>query len=188
MYLIPYICIIPGLAIYYLITNYKILISRILLTIIFSLSAYYLLIFFTLTPYQYTYLNVLSGDFSKAHKKFENDYWAVSIKELVNQIPNNKDLLNNIDLKLTFCGAADDNVKPYLKKIKNFQFKQVNWSTEDYDYIIMTNRVIQPNLTEKSMDADNLKNYKTCFDRFKGVDVVTVSRNGLILSTLRKKI
>ena len=52
----------------------------------------------------------------------------------------------------------------------------------------MTNRVIQPNLTEKSVDADNLKNYKTCFDRFKGVDVVTVRRNGLILSTLRKKI
>ena len=75
-----------------------------------------------------------------------------------------------------------------MQKIKNFQFKQVNWSTEDYDYIIMTNRVIQPNLTEKNVDADNLKNYKTCFDRFKGVDIVTVSRNGLILSTLRKKI
>jgi len=188
LYLIPYICIIPGLAIYYLIINYKINISKILFTGIFSLFAYYLLIFFSLTPYQYTYLNVLNGDFSKAHKKFENDYWAVSIKELVNQISNNKDLLNNKELKLAFCGTVDDNVKPYLKKIKNFQFKQVNWSTEDYDYIIMTNRVIQPNLTEKSVDADNLKNYKTCFDRFKGVDVIIVSRNGLVLSTLRKKI
>ena len=187
LYLIPYICIIPGLAIYYLITNYKILISKILLTAIFSLFAYYLLIFFSLTPYQYTYLNALSGDFSKAHKKFENDYWAVSIKELVNQIPSNKDLLNNVDLKLTFCGAADDNVKPYLKKIKNFQFKQVNWSTEDYDYVIMTNRLVIPNLAEGSADANNLKNIITCFDRFKGIDIVTVSRNGLILSTLRKK-
>ena len=183
MYLIPYICIIPGLAIYYLIINYKINISKILFTGIFSLFAYYLLIFFSLTPYQYTYLNVLNGDFSKAHKKFENDYWAVSIKELVNQISNNKDLLNNKELKLAFCGAVDDNVKLYLKKIKNFQFKQVNWLTEDYDYIIMTNRVI-----EKSTGVDNLINSKTCFDRFKGIDVIIVSRNGLVLSTLRKKI
>ena len=72
-----------------------------MLTSTFCLFVYYLFIFFSLTPYQYTYLNILNGDFSKAHKKFENDYWAVSIKELVNQIPSNKDLLNNIDLKLT---------------------------------------------------------------------------------------
>ena len=116
LYLIPYIYIIPALAIYYLIINYKINISKILFTGIFSLFAYYLLIFFSLTPYQYTYLNVLNGDFSKAHKKFENDYWTVSIKELVNQISNNEDLLNNKELKLTFCGAIDDNVKLYLKK------------------------------------------------------------------------
>ena len=87
-------------------------------------------------------------------------------------------------MKLTFCGAADDNVKYYLKKIKNFQFKQVDWFTEDYDYIIMTNRVI----TADRSDADNLINFKTCFDRFKGIDIITVNRNGLVLSTLRKKI
>jgi len=188
LYLIPYICIIPGLTIYYLIINYKIHISKILLTAIFSLFAYHLLIFFLLTPYQYTYLNLLNGDFSKAHKKFENDYWAVSVKELVNQIPNNKDLLNNKELRLAFCGAADDNVKHYLKKIKNFQFKQVNWLTEDYDYIIMTNRIIAPNGSKGSSDAGNSINIKTCFDRLKGIDIITVSRNGLVLSTLRKKI
>ena len=188
LYLIPYICIIPGLAIYYLIINYKNHISKILLTTIFSLFAYYLLIFFSLTPYQYIYLNILSGDFSKAHKKFENDFWAVSSKELVNQIPNNKDLLNNKELKLAFCGAADNNVKPYLNKIKNFQFKQVNWRTEDYDYIIMTNRVIIPDITERNMGKYNLTNLTTCFEKFKGIDVITVKRNGLVLSTLRKKI
>jgi len=188
LYLIPYICIIPGLTIYYLIINYKIHISKILLTAIFSLFAYHLLIFFSLTPYQYTYLNLLNGDFSKAHKKFENDYWAISLKELVNQIPNNKDLLNNKELRLAFCGAADDNVKLYLKKIKNFQFKQVNWLTEDYDYIIMTNRITAASSSKGNLEASNLTNIKTCFDRFKGIDIITVSRNGLILSTLRKKI
>jgi hypothetical protein len=78
-------------------------------------------------------------------------------------------------------------LKLYLNKIKNFQFKQVNWLTEDYDYIIMTNRVISPNGSERSMSADNLANNETCFDRFKGIDIITVSRNGLILSTIREK-
>ena len=113
---------------------------------------------------------------------------ATSLKELINQIPNNKDLLNNKELKLTFCGVADDNVKLYLKKIKNIQFKQVNWLTEDYDYIIMTNRAFGIDGAGKSVDTENLLNVKTCFDRFKGIDVITVSRNGLILSTLREKI
>ena len=187
LYLIPYICIIPGLTIYYLIINYKTYISKILLTAIFSLFAYHLFIFFSLAPYQYTYLNILNGNFSKAYQKFENDYCAVSIKELVSQIPNNKDLLNNKELKLAFCGAADNNVKLYLKKIKNFQFKQVNWLTEDYDYIIMTNRAIEANKNEGDSDTDNLTGIKTCFDKFKGIDIITVSRNGLILSTLRER-
>ena len=148
---------------------------------------YHLFIFFSFTPYQYTYLNKFVGNLSNAHNKFENDYWAVSIKELVNQIPNNKDLLNNKELKLTFCGTIDDNVKLYLKKIKNFQFKQVNWLTEDYDYIIMTNRAIEANKNEGDSDTDNLTGIKTCFDKFKGIDIITVSRNGLILSTLRER-
>ena len=187
LYLIPYICIIPGITIYYLIINFKNNTYKILLATIFSLFAYNLVIFFSLTPYQYTYLNLLNGDFSKAHKKFENDYWTVTLKNLVNQIPNNKELLNKKELRLTFCGVGDDNVKFYLKRIKNFQFKQVNWLVEDYDYIIMTNRAFEPIESKESMGTDNLSNVKTCFDRFKGRDVLTVSRNGLILSTLRKK-
>jgi hypothetical protein len=51
----------------------------------------------------------------------------------------------------------------------------------------MTNRVISPNGSERSMSADNLANNETCFDRFKGIDIITVSRNGLILSTIREK-
>jgi len=188
LYLIPYICIIPGLTIYYLIIDYKNRVSKILLATIFSLFAYNLLIFFSLSPYQYTYLNLLNGNFSKAHKKFENDYWAVTLKDLINQIPNNKELLNKKELKLTFCGVADDNVKFYLKKIKNFQFEQVDWLTEDYDYIVMTNRVFDVYSGDKTIHVNNPLNVKTCFDRFKGIDVITVRRNGLLLSTLRKKI
>ena len=110
------------------------------------------------------------------------------MKELVSKISNNKNLLNNSKLKLSFCGAPDDNVKIYLKKIKNFKFKQVNWITEDYDYIIMTNRVISADIGEDDIVEYNLSNAETCFDRFKGTDIITVKRKGLILSTLREKI
>ena len=58
-------------------------------------------------------------------------------------------------MKLAFCGVADDNVKFYLKKIKNFQFKQVNWVTEEYDYIIMTNRLLGTNIREEKISTDN---------------------------------
>ena len=47
----------------------------------------------------------------------------------------------------------------------------------------MTNRVV--------IDQENLndfKNAKNCFEKFKGIDVISVQRNGLILSTIRKKI
>jgi hypothetical protein len=52
----------------------------------------------------------------------------------------------------------------------------------------MTNRVIIPDITERNMGKYNLTNLTTCFEKFKGIDVITVKRNGLVLSTLRKKI
>ena len=52
-----------------------------------GLFIYYLFVFISLTPFQYTYLNLLNGDFKKANEKFENDYLSVSVKELINQIP-----------------------------------------------------------------------------------------------------
>ena len=52
----------------------------------------------------------------------------------------------------------------------------------------MTNRVFVTNIRKEKKSTDNLSNIKTCFDRFKGIDVISVSRNGLVLSTLRKKI
>ena len=64
----------------------------------------------------------------------------------------------------------------------------MNWLVEDYDYIIMTNRTITADRNEENVGIDNLVNVETCFDRFKGIDVITVKRNGLMLSTMRKKL
>ena len=102
LYIIPYFSIIPGLAIYYLINNFNALLPKLLLGVITSLFIYYLFIFFSFTPYQYTYLNKFIGNLSNAHEKFENDYWGISIKELINKIPRETNLIsNNEKIKIT---------------------------------------------------------------------------------------
>ena len=63
-----------------------------------------------------------------------------------------------------------------LKKIKGIDFEIYNLNDEMADYILMTNRVYD-NKSEK---------LSTCFDYFAGKDIVSVKRNGLTLSTLRK--
>ncbi len=179
LYIIPYICIIPALSIYYLIENFKNKSSKVFLIPIVSFFIYYIFIFLSLTPYHYTYLNSFNGDYSKAYKKFENDYWAVSLKELINQISLRENLLNKKEVKIAFCGVAFNNVDTYFKKINNFNFQKVNYLNESFDYIIMTNRTVYE-------EDSKLLNAKTCFDRFSGSDIITVKRNGLVLSTMRK--
>ena len=56
------------------------------------------------------------------------------------------------------------------------QIEVKNPENEEFDYVLMTNRI----LIKKD------KNIKNCFDNFYGEDLVTVKRNGLVLSTLRK--
>ena len=52
----------------------------------------------------------------------------------------------------------------------------------DFDYVIMTNRALA------DRDENTLKNVKSCFEKIKGEEVIKVERNGLMLSTLRKKL
>ena len=180
LYLIPYFNVIPGLAIYYLVYKFNSLISKLLLGVIASLFLYYIVIFITLTPYQYTYLNKFVGNFSNAHKKFENDYWALSIEELIIKISNKTDLFpENTKAKIIFCGVPDSLHKKNLKKL-NYEKKDLHGN--DFDYIIMTNRVVE------DINNNILTNVKTCFEKFQGEDLISVERNGLMLSTLRKKL
>ena len=39
-----------------------------------------------ITPYQYTYLNIFNGKKESNYKRFENDYWGASLKELMEKI------------------------------------------------------------------------------------------------------
>ena len=154
------------------------LIPKLLSGVTAGLFLYYVFIFITLTPYQYVYLNKFIGNFSYAHKKFENDYWALSIEELIKKISNKTGLFSdNTKAKIIFCGALDNLHKESLKKLN---YEKKNLYGKDFEYIIMTNRALE--------DKNNniLSNVKTCFEKFPGEDLITIKRNGLILSTLRK--
>jgi len=127
-----------------------------------------------ITPYHYTYLNLLNGKTENRYKKFENDYWASSINELVKKIEINK----KEELKLAGCGIIPELTKKYLNKegYLNSNFT----SFDEADYIIMTNRVMLEIKDDKSISLVN------CFDKYHGTDIFKVERNHLTLSTFRK--
>ena len=85
-------------------------------------------------------------------------------------------------VKIAFCGVPHDITDKELNKLKNLKFEKKDLYSENFDYVIMTNRL------DGERDSVSLTGVKTCFDRIKGIDIITVDRNGLILSTLRKKI
>ena len=168
LWVLPYYCIIPGLTLYYLIENFSFIKPKITLLVLSLFVIYYLFNFLSITPYHYTYLNILNGKSENRYKKFENDYWATSIGELI----KNANFKTDKVIKITTCGFINTTPKHYLKKRPNLNYKFVTHN--EADYIIMTNRV--------SRNHGMLN----CFDIFKGNDITTVKRNGLILSVIRK--
>ena len=131
---------------------------------------YFLFNFFTITPYQYTYLNLLNGKSENRYKKFENDYWGVSIKELIKK----SNFQRNKTILITSCGVNDDVAKEYFKK--NGHVNLIFVKPDEANFIIMTNR---------SSLLDN-KKISNCFDKFKGADIFKIEKNGLVLSVIRK--
>ena len=175
LWMLPYFCIIPGLTIYYLIENINTLPAKLTLSLLSLLIIYFLLNFFLITPYQYTYLNIFNGKVENRYKKFENDYWASSIKELIKKINLDK----KSKISFATCGITQTSAKYYLEKngYSNFRFG----NSKNSSYIIMTNRVT---LNEENIwKSENLIN---CFDKFKGEDAFSVTRNGMLLSVIRK--
>ena len=132
---------------------------------------YFLFNFLIITPYQYTYLNILNGSKENNIKRFENDYWGGSIKELINKIDFNK----NKKIIISVCGVSADAPKYYLRKrgFTNFEINRI----ENSDFIIVTNRAT---INEKKNKLLN------CFDKHNGEEIFNVSRNGVILSSFRK--
>jgi len=175
LWVLPYYSIIPGLFIYYLLENFEYKKSKLILSFLFVLIFYFLFNFFTITPYQYTYLNIFNGKQENRYQKFENDYWGVSIKELIKKT----DFKKNKNLNISVCGINSGVTKKYLKNESILFNKFV--SPKKSDYIIMTNRV-----TFRGEKAEYSRNMINCFDKYKGTDFSKVTRNGLVLSVIRK--
>jgi len=175
LWVMPYFCIIPGLTFYFLIKNFKFLIPKLFLSLLTFFVIYFLLIFFSLTPYQYTYLNIFNGKKENRYKKFENDYWGASIKELV----KNSKLDTNSTILISSCGINTSLAKKYFKNKGYSNLKFTN--PKIADYIIMTNRT-----TFKVPNSKNINNITNCFDKYYGKNVEEVKRNNQILSVIRK--
>ena len=171
LWAVPYFCIIPALAIYYLIENFENKKSKITLLALSCFICFYIYNFFSITPYQYTYLNNLNGETKYRYKKFENDYWISSLNELfkISSFSKNK------NLKFSTCGVPPVIAKKYLNK--NGYFNIDFLLPEDSEFIVMTNRAIY---NKNDLSLNN------CFDKYLGNDIFKVERNGLPISLIRK--
>tara|TARA_B100000989_G_C19446990_1_gene429977 strand:- start:480 stop:1043 length:564 start_codon:yes stop_codon:yes gene_type:complete len=172
LFVIPFFSIIGSLSLYQFIkffkNSWKNKATILFILILFSISFYRFLI---LTPYQYDYVNYSSLKFKNSQYKWEHDYWATSYKELISKIK--KDLseeeINN--LKIANC-VADEILLYYLYRYLGKKFIYKNERESEANHVILINRTL---LTET-----------TCNEYYIGENVVTVSRNGVILSALRK--
>ena len=181
IYLLPFISIILAVLLCYLLKNIMAKLNKFVLTTLIILQVFFLFNFISITPYHYVYLNIFAGSYSEHSQKFENDYWGVSTKELIKSINDNTKIFNSEKVKIATCGVEKNAQKTYLRKIKKIRFKVVDIN-EDFDYIIMNNRVIWENNPDKS----NIKRRQTCFQKYIGEDLIKVEKRGLVLSKITK--
>tara|TARA_Y100000992_G_C21267917_1_gene495003 strand:+ start:840 stop:2309 length:1470 start_codon:yes stop_codon:yes gene_type:complete len=164
----PYLIIIPSITTYLIFINNNFYFNSIKFFLII-LILLHIFNFLTITPYHYTYLNIFSGEKDGRYKKFENDYWSTSLKELI--------LSSNLgDGKINFhsCGVSPEITKIYMKEKYNRSEYTIR---EKASYIIMTNRTVY---------SKNNKKITNCYDEYKQENVHQISRNGIILSAIKK--
>ncbi len=178
LFVIPYFSIVPAITIFFIIKNLKKLIFKTLFAINSILFLYFLVLFISLTPYHYTYLNFLTGKYSNSQNKYENDYWGTSLKELIKKASMNKIINNGKPIKVNVCGVSSSTVKYYSKKY-SVDIKIVR-EDENPEFVISSNRV--------PLDYQLIKkeNKKTCFDKYTGNKIEEVKRRGLTLSAFKK--
>ena len=181
LFLIPYICIIPAILIFFLLKMIRSNLYKFIFSLLIFLKIFLLFNFFSLTPYHYVYLNIFAGKYSENSKKFENDYWGVSTKKLISYISDHEEMFKNYKVKIAVCGLPVNAQNFYLNKIKNFKFEMVD-KNESFDFMIMNNRAFWD---EKNITYDP-KKAQTCFQKFSGEDLIKVQRRGLVISKIIK--
>ena len=164
----PYLVIIPAIVSYCILNNKNLFFDSIK-AVLFFLFFLHLFNFIKITPYHYSFLNYFSGDAQSRYKKFENDYWSTSLKELI--LSSN---LNEKQVRFAVCGVSAGIAKTYIEqKYKKSEYTDINSAT----YVIMTNRTLY---SEKNQSISN------CYDEYDFENVAEVKRNGLTLSAIKK--
>tara|TARA_B100000886_G_scaffold20636_1_gene13204 strand:- start:844 stop:1812 length:969 start_codon:yes stop_codon:yes gene_type:complete len=203
LFIIPFFSIIGSLSLCQLINSFKNswkfkTITSIII-ILFSISFYR---FISLTPYQYDYVNYTSLKFKNVEFKWEHDYWGASYKELILNIKNNFSDEEIKKLKIANC-VGDDTLLYYLYRYLGIKKIYRNKLQHEANHVVLINRanlnifnnpdieglvdkdgVILVKDLEKIVRTPGVKT--TCNEQFSGEDVITVSRNGVTLSALRK--
>ena len=203
LFIIPFFSIIGSLSLYQLINysknSWKFKTITSIIIILFSISFYR---FISLTPYQYDYVNYSSLKFKNAEYKWEHDYWGASYKELILNIKNNFSDEEIKKLKIANC-VGDDTLLYYLYRYLGIKKIYRNKLQHEANHVVLINRanlnifnnpdieglvdkdgVILVKDLEKIVRTPGVKT--TCNKQFSGEDVITVSRNGVTLSALRK--
>ena len=174
--IIPIFNILPAIFIYYLFFGKKVKFKKFVIIVLTPFLLYFFICFITITPYQYTYLN-LFNKFLLKENSFENDYWGSSVKELVKNFVNLESI--NPSTKIASCGLNDDVLEYYLNKngIKNYIKTDMN---SDFDYAVLINRAIY------HQQNQGVKN-QTCFQKFKNNEnLYILSKNSIVLSKIVK--
>ena len=133
--------------------------------------------FIKLTPYQYDFSNYRHINYANTKNLYQHDYWATSYRELVKKIRKDKRFANK-KFTVSVCGGNLWQIAYEFNKDRNFRkniFYYHKFVAHKADYIIMINR----------LGSGKFKNER-CFDRFKGIDIKTVERLGVIYSVFRK--
>mgnify|MGYP001164917239 CR=1 FL=1 len=175
LYLVPLFNILPAIYICYLMNNLNKYYNKIIIIFLIPTLLTFLIKFISITPYHYTYLNIFNDLFLKKNY-FENDYWGVSLKELIKKFSDN--IENNNSIKIAYCGVNPINIKYYLRKndIKNFVLVDLD---SEFDYAILINRAIYKDKIDKI--------YNTCFSKFKNNQTfLSVNKNNNVLSKIIK--
>ena len=178
IWFLPYTMIVPGLTIYYLVNNLNIYHYKVFSYVISIFFIFHIFILFLYTPYQYTYLNIFSGVPSKKNQKFVNDYWGVTLQELIKKIKIDNNLDDKKVIKVFLCGVPHKIINKAIldNNISNLFIRD----EKDADYVILTNRII---LT----DDVSKKKLKKCID-YVDQELITVKRSGHTLAIFGKKI
>ena len=177
LFLIPYFLFIPAITFYYLTCNFSKILNKLTLVTCSVLFFYYIYSFSILTPYQYIYANSFAGKFSSLNDKFENDYWGVSLKELMGKIKFSEELNKKKQIKFTVCGPPAAAVKYNLNNLTSSINYKIVRPEESPDYVILTNRTL------KSLNKDVIH---TCFKEYNGKNIVEVKRRNLVISAIKE--